>query len=100
MKKSTKEFLTELASLMEEYNVDFEVIMEPYCGGESFSCLEVTTTDEELTIGRVALHSRYIDSSDIRSLLQDGQCSCAARSPFECCCGGWDDVDLADWIDD
>ncbi|MNQ44332.1 hypothetical protein D3C85_580850 [compost metagenome] len=26
-------------------------------------------------------------------------CSCAARSPFECCCGGYDDVDLDDWED-
>lgn len=24
-------------------------------------------------------------------------CLCAARSPNECCCGAWDDVDLDDY---
>ena len=24
-------------------------------------------------------------------------CCCEAREPFECSCGGWDDVDLDDW---
>ena len=24
-------------------------------------------------------------------------CFCAARSPYECGCGGWDDVNLEDW---
>ena len=27
-------------------------------------------------------------------------CYCAAREPFECCCGGWDDVDLDEWYRD
>lgn len=25
--------------------------------------------------------------------VEDG-CYCAARSPHECCCGGWDELDL------
>ena len=31
--------------------------------------------------------------------IEDG-CYCAAREPFECCCGGWDDVDLDEWYGD
>ena len=27
-------------------------------------------------------------------------CYCEAREPFECCCGGWDDVDLDDWYNE
>lgn len=26
-------------------------------------------------------------------------CYCEAREPFECCCGGWDDVDPDDWYE-
>lgn len=28
--------------------------------------------------------------------VEDG-CHCYAREPFECCCGGWDDVDIDEW---
>lgn len=24
-------------------------------------------------------------------------CICAAREPFECCCGAWDDEDVESW---
>ncbi|MNW08530.1 hypothetical protein D3C71_2053210 [compost metagenome] len=30
--------------------------------------------------------------------VEDG-CYCMARTPFECGCGGWNDVDLDDYVD-
>jgi hypothetical protein len=27
-------------------------------------------------------------------------CICFAREPFECSCGGWDDVDIDQWYGD
>lgn len=30
--------------------------------------------------------------------VEDG-CYCCARTPFECGCGGWSDVDLDGWED-
>lgn len=36
---------------------------------------------------------------DATGEMEDG-CICAARSPYECCCGGWNDVDLSLWSDD
>ena len=35
-------------------------------------------------------------TSDGYGEIEDG-CYCAAREPCECCCGGWDDVDLDEW---
>lgn len=29
----------------------------------------------------------------------EGRCICAATNPFECSCGGWDDVNLEDYED-
>lgn len=29
-----------------------------------------------------------------------GRCICAATNPFECSCGGWDDVNFEDYQDD
>ena len=36
------------------------------------------------------------DLCEGKGYIADG-CYCAAREPFECCCGGWDDVDLDEW---
>lgn len=39
------------------------------------------------------------DLCEGKGYVEDG-CYCSAREPMECCCGGWDDVDLDEWYGD
>lgn len=60
-----------------------------YCGGTGvYSDEEYEQVDCDMCEGTGCVEKEL-----------DG-CVCAAREPFECCCGGFDDVDLDEWYGD
>ncbi|QDP50357.1 MAG: hypothetical protein Tp178MES00d2C33159851_147 [Prokaryotic dsDNA virus sp.] len=81
MQDTTKEFLTKLAALMEEYNAEFE-ITESCHGYNGFSVdgLEIglwyATIDGDITyknIEYVELSGRFHNAVDFRELAEEGK---------------------------
>lgn len=68
------------------------------CGGKGYVVPEFDLDEMDIIEAEIAngvWDCKYCASS----ISTNGTCSCAARSPYECCCGGWDDVDLEEWYE-
>ena len=79
MQETTKEFLTKLAALMEEYDVEFEITESCHgYNGSSVDGLEIglwyTAVDGDITyksVEFVELSGRFHTADDIRELVEE-----------------------------
>lgn len=65
MSDSTVDFLNELQELMEQYDVIFEVVMEPFNQMMAVPRLEITSGNSST----IMIHHSTIDSGDIRDTI-------------------------------